>query len=495
MKAVRIKNLTIHSDKEVIHKLTHELLDLFHIALDTLDDKGSAWEIFIDACFEKTVFVTTSLVIDGEKFVKSDAGFDDEKPSGAIHRLYKKHLYEILRELFDFPPALWGILHGVRPTKIVHRYFNDGLSKDEVYKRLTNDYCVSEEKSKLLLEVAEKERKFCVDDDKKKISVYIGVPFCLSRCFYCSFPSHVLPNEKKLNEFMTAFRKDLFAAKELVNKYGLKPESVYIGGGTPTALPDNLFLEMMNLVDDYFITEDLKEFTLEAGRPDSMSEKKYDIISNSSVTRVSVNPQTMQQRTLRTIGRNHSVESIIEMYNTFRQKAALEINMDLILGLPGETSEDTSDTVKRIIELLPDNITLHALARKRGSPLKLAIDENVKIELPADDEVRKMAEIAHSLIRQAGYKPYYLYRQGYMSGQLENIGFSKANKESVYNIKIIEENQTIIGVGGAATTKIVDDKEKRIKATFHPKDLITYLRDIDIYITKRNDLLKEVFEC
>lgn len=491
MNKVKIKSLKINSDKEVIHKLTHELVDLFHIKLGNGE---SEWEIFLEIGKNEPICVKTTLAIDGEKFSKIGEGFSGEKTSGAMHRLYKKHLYEILREKFDFPLAPWGILHGVRPTKIVNRYLKDGLSDGEVFKILTNDYLVSEEKSNLLLEVVKNESHFVNNDDKKKISVYIGIPFCISKCFYCSFPSNVLPNDAKLIEFMEVFKKDLYAAKTLAEKYGLKSENIYIGGGTPTALPDKLFLEMVNLASDYFATPDLKEYTLEAGRPDSMNDKKYEVIFNSPITRVSVNPQTMREKTLVSVGRNHTPQSVVEMYNKFRQKNNLEINMDLILGLPGENYSDVTNSVNKVLALSPDNITLHALARKRGSPLKLALNENVKIELPNDEEVRNMAKIAHKLIRGANYKPYYLYRQGYMSGQLENIGFSKPGKESVYNIKIIEENQTIIGIGGAATTKIVDEKEKRIKATFHPKDLITYLRDIDIYIEKRNNLLREVFE-
>lgn len=492
MNELKIKSLAIRSDKEVIRKLTYELLDLFHISVG---EGKSRWEIFLETEESSTVFVRTTLTIDNERLFKEETGFSNEKPSGAVHRLYKKHLYEILREKFDFPPALWGILHGVRPTKIVQRYFKDGLTEGEVFNRLINGYYVSEEKANLLLEVAKSEEKFFKVLDSKKIAVYIGIPFCLSKCFYCSFPSHILPNEKKLSEFMEVFKRDLSAAKDLIDEHNLKVESVYIGGGTPTALPDSLFAETMNLASTYFAGEDLKEFTVEAGRPDSMSEKKYDIIFDSPATRVSVNPQTMNERTLKIIGRKHTAKSITEMYNAFRKKENLQINMDLILGLPTETADDAKNTVRQIIELSPDNITLHALARKKGSLLKTAINENIHIELPTDTEVAKMAKISHKLIREVGYKPYYLYRQGYMSGGLENIGFSKEGKESVYNVKIIEENQTIMGIGGAATTKVVDEAEKRIKAVFHPKDLITYLRDIDMYIEKRKNLLKEVFKC
>lgn len=486
MVQLQIKSITVHSNSEVIRKLTHETLSLFHIEVG--EGEGD-WEVFIET-FENPVCVKTTLILDGEKLFMEGFGFSDEKPSGAAHRLYKGHLYEMLMKKFAFPAAPWGILHGVRPTKIARRYFAAGLTDTEIFKRFTEDYFMSAEKANLLLEVAEREKKFLDDCDDKKISVYIGIPFCMSKCFYCSFPSYVLPSEKKLQTFMEIFKRDLYAAKTLTEKLGYMVESLYIGGGTPTALPDDYFADMMDWATEAFVTPNLREFTLEAGRPDSMSDGKYEKILNSPVTRVSVNPQTMQERTLKRIGRLHTPQSIVEMYNAFRNKKSLEINMDLILGLLGENAEDVKDTAEKIVNLAPDNITLHALAKKRGSPLKTAIDENEKIILPGDEEVVKMSKIAHSLIRNAGYFPYYLYRQGYMSGGLENIGFSKIGKESLYNVKIIEECQTIIGIGGGATTKFVDREENRIKAVFHPKDLITYLRDIDLYIEKREKLFR-----
>ncbi|MBR3722008.1 MAG: coproporphyrinogen dehydrogenase HemZ, partial [Selenomonadaceae bacterium] len=426
---LKIKSICVHSDREVIHKLTHELLDLFHIEVG--EGEGD-FEVFLEIREKEPVFVKTRLKIDNEEFSKEGEGFLNERNSGAVHRLYKKHLYEMLREKFGFPKAEWGILHGVRPTKIVRRYFEDGLTEGEIFSRLTEDYLVSEEKARLLLEVSEREKCILEDRDEKKISVYIGIPFCLSRCFYCSFPSYLLPGEKKLAEFAEVFKRDLLAAKDEIKRHNFKIECIYMGGGTPTSLPNELFAKIMGLVEDAFVTEDLKEFTLEAGRPDSMSEDKYNIIFNSPVTRVSVNPQTMNEKTLIRIGRKHSPEDIKEMFCAFRKKTDLDINMDLILGLPGETATDVEATVKEVIAIEPDDITLHALAKKRGSPLKLALDEKEEVILPSDDETRKMSKIANRLIREANYAPYYLYRQGYMSGGLENIGFAKPNKESVY---------------------------------------------------------------
>jgi oxygen-independent coproporphyrinogen-3 oxidase len=247
---------------------------------------------------------------------------------------------------------------------------------------------------------------------------------------------------------------------------------------------------MLTAVRDAFFCEHTIEFTVEAGRPDSMSPEKIRTMADMKVTRVSVNPQTMQPRTLKRIGRNHTPEAIVTMFNDLRSAGIPEINMDLIIGLPGEGVADIEDTMKKIVALGPDDITLHSLALKRGSVLKMNLEE---YELPDDKTCREMFHTAMSYIDKAGMKPYYLYRQGYMSGQLENVGCCRKGAESIYNIQIMEEHQTILGIGGAATSKVVNFREKRLKSSFNAKDLITYLRDIDIYIDKRAKLIAEAY--
>ena len=231
---------------------------------------------------------------------------------------------------------------------------------------------------------------------------------------------------------------------------------------------------------------------MEAGRPDSITPAKIETMKRLAVSRVSVNPQTMQERTLRRIGRQHTPEDVVTMFHALREAGIPHINMDLILGLPGETSEDVRDTMEKVTALGPDDITLHALALKRGSRLKLLMEEQ-HVELPSDEETRRMSEIAMSYVRKTGMHPYYLYRQGYMSGDLENVGCCRTGAEGMYNIQIMEEHQIIIGIGGAATTKVVDFRRKRMKSSFNAKDLVTYLRDIDIYIEKRRQLLDEAY--
>jgi len=291
---------------------------------------------------------------------------------------------------------------------------------------------------------------------------------------------------------MDSFKKDLMAAREDMTRLSLRVQNIYVGGGTPTSLPDAFFAQMLEMVYNAFCNEDLYEFTVEAGRPDSITKDKIRTMKRLGVTRVSVNPQTMQERTLKLIGRRHSPNDVVTMYQVIREARIRHINMDLILGLPGETACDVEDTMEKVTALAPDDITLHALAIKRGSRLKLLMEER-HVELPSDEETRRMSEVALRFIRDFGYQPYYLYRQGYMSGDLENIGCAKEGAESLYNIQIMEEQQTIIGIGGSATTKVRNTRAGRLSSSFNPKDLKTYENDIDTYIEKRRRLLDEAY--
>ncbi|MBR2143744.1 coproporphyrinogen dehydrogenase HemZ [Anaerovibrio sp.] len=493
---MRVRKFTLNSEDQVVVKVVREILNLFKI--ETGCEADFDWEeLNIVNTIRPDVLPIVETVIDmtgtdGRKIhlVQEAEGRADERYAAGMHRLIKLNLYQLFRREFGFSPAPWGILHGVRPTKIVHRLLDSGLSRDEVAERLCHDYEASNEKAATITDMAIRQKPFLARSDNKTISIYVGIPFCLSRCLYCSFPANILPDQAGLDQFMAVFNKDLMAVKQAVRDYGFKVQSIYVGGGTPTSLPDKYFRDMLTNVWSAFYGADTVEFTVEAGRPDSMSEDKIRTMVDMNVTRVSVNPQTMQQRTLKRIGRNHTPEAIIEMFYNLRQAGIPEINMDLIIGLPGEGVADVRDTMEKIIALGPDDITLHSLALKRGSVLKLNLAD---YELPEDDTCREMFKTAMDYIYKAGLKPYYLYRQGYMSGQLENVGCCRAGAESMYNIQIMEERQTILGIGGAATSKVVNFHTNRLKSSFNAKDLITYLRDIDIYIDKRAKLIAEAY--
>ena len=476
-------------DTEVIVKITREVLTLFKVT-----DELSIENDLTDGV------VSTRLEINGKVFTESGRINPNEREGAEIHRLVKRNLYIIFVRDFGKESAPYGIMHGVRPTKIIHRWIRSmkgSFTEQAIIERLKEDYLVSDDKAKLLTEVAIRQLPILRNSTPKTVSIYVGIPFCVTRCLYCSFPSNVLPNENKIIEFMNILKKDLEAAKIEIERYSFKVQSIYIGGGTPTSLPNIFFNHMLDMVCDAFYHDDVAEFTVECGRPDTITPEKIASMRSHQVTRVSVNPQSMHQRTLDRIGRRHTPEDIIHAFNELRAGGDWQINMDLILGLPGENVEDARDSVDKVLSLKPDDITIHALALKRGSRLQMNLDDEVNsiedFNLPSDETVREMAKVSDSLIRGAGYEPYYLYRQGYMSGQIENIGYCRNGAVGIYNVQIMDERQTIIGIGGAATTKVVDFKNNCLQSSFNAKDLITYIRDVDYYIAKRSDLLNKIY--
>ena len=475
-------------DTEVIVKITREVLTLFNIS-----DELSIENDLTDGV------ISTQLTINGRVFTEMGRINPDELERAEIHRIVKSNLYMIFVKNFGKEPAPYGIMHGVRPTKIIHRWIREmstKIDRQAIINRLMADYLVSETKSRLLTEVAFNQIPILKNSTPQTVSIYVGIPFCVTRCLYCSFPSNVLPSDNKIGNFMTVLARDIEAAKMEIERYSFNIQNIYIGGGTPTSLPDIFFTQMLDLVCEAFYHKDIVEFTVECGRPDTITSEKIVAMRNHKVTRVSVNPQSMQQRTLDIIGRRHTPEDIIRAFGELRTSSDWQINMDLIIGLPGENIEDVKDSVEKVLSLRPDDVTVHALALKRGSRLQMNLDDEVNtiddFNLPNDETVRKMADISENLIRCAGYEPYYLYRQGYMSGQIENIGYCRNGAIGIYNVQIMDERQTIIGIGGAATTKVVDFKHNCLKSSFNAKDLITYVRDIDYYIGKRSALLSEV---
>ncbi|MCR5834825.1 MAG: coproporphyrinogen dehydrogenase HemZ [Selenomonadaceae bacterium] len=428
-----------------------------------------------------------------------------ERYGAEVNRLVKRNLYLLILDAFGLEPVPYGILHGVRPTKIVQRWIDEGFGvtrqgvadRGKISRRIAEDFLTDIDKASLLTEVSVSQLPIIRTGGKKIVSVYIGIPFCKTRCLYCSFPSFVLPKENKVAEFMTTLTKDIEAAAEEIKRYGFRVQTIYIGGGTPTALPEQFFAEMLEKVSDKFNGAGVEEFTVECGRPDTITAEKIAALKKFGVTRVSVNPQTMHQRTLDFIGRCHTVEDVTRAFNELRSAGDWKINMDLIIGLPGERLADFQETLTKVLELAPDDVTIHSLAIKRGSKLQMNLADDINrpedFDLPEDEEVRAMADYAAKILRGKNYLPYYLYRQGYMSGQIENIGWCRRGAESIYNVQIMSERQTIIGVGAAASSKVPDNFARKLLTAFNAKDLTTYLRDIDKYIANRSNILAQVY--
>ena len=428
----------------------------------------------------------------------------DERFGAEVNRLVKKNLYRLLVEDFGLASVPYGILHGVRPTKIIQRWIREGfgvtsqgvIDRDKICRRIISDFLAERDKAELLTEVALRQLPI-INRGEDKVSVYVGIPFCKTRCLYCSFPSNVLPAENVIVEFMAALTRDIEAAADAINRHGLEVQTIYIGGGTPTALPEKFFAEMIETVHKNFHGAGVEEFTVECGRPDTISPEKISVMKNFGVTRVSVNPQTMHQRTLDFIGRLHTVEDFLRAFKDLRAADDWKINTDLIIGLPGERLDDFKFSLEKVLELEPDDVTIHALAIKRGSKLQTRLADELNtledFNLPDDSEVRKMSEHAEKILRGKNFYPYYLYRQGYMSGQIENVGWCRRGAEGIYNVQIMGERQKILGAGAAASTKIPDHAAWKIHTAFNAKDLKTYLRDVEKYIARREKILEQVF--
>lgn len=385
----------------------------------------------------------------------------------------------------------WGILTGVRPTKIVHRLLDQGLEQDKVLEILQTDYALAENKAKLLQEVALIQRPFLPKSpfQEKQVGIYIGIPFCPSRCSYCSFPAYALPSHQTLvQDYLDLLVEEIRHVGQALKENRIRASSIYVGGGTPTSLDLNQLEVLLKVIDRNLRFKETKEFTVEAGRPDTLNYEKIRLLKDYRVDRVSINPQTMQEHTLKAIGRNHMVKDIYRAMELVRKVGFKSINMDMILGLPGETVEDVADTLNKIFQLAPDEITVHTLAIKRASSLKQENPQN----LPSVQVVTQMSQLSQQRIKEMGYRPYYLYRQKRVLANLENVGYAKPGKECLYNIQIMEERQSIIGLGVGAGSKYVNPRDFSLTAEYNPKDILDYLRRGAELIRRKIDKVSEI---
>ena len=380
----------------------------------------------------------------------------------------------------------WGSLTGVRPGKVLCRLYDESKNREAALQRFEKDYDVSEKRALLCMDTAGYTMHTRDILGEKDICLYVGIPFCPTRCSYCSFVSQsVEKSMAMISPFVEALHKEMRAVANAVEKSGLKPISIYFGGGTPTTLTpeqlDRLFSEMRSCFD----LSDVREFTVEAGRPDTITPEKLDVMSGCGVTRISVNPQTMSDRVLEIIGRKHTAADILSAVEMVRNKRKIQINMDLIAGLPADTEEGFRASLKTVAGLDPDNITVHTLSMKKGSRI---LSEGTSV--PSGDEVSRMLDFAMDLLRRLGYEPYYLYRQKFMSGGFENTGWTKKGCENIYNICIMEELRSIIAMGGGASTKLISPGSGRNIRIMNPKYPKEYIDMIDKLCSDKNQIIK-----
>ncbi|MDE7130848.1 MAG: coproporphyrinogen dehydrogenase HemZ [Lachnospiraceae bacterium] len=397
---------------------------------------------------------------------------------------FKRFLYNALQEETGISLP-WGNLTGIRPTKIAMTMLDAGSSEQDVAAFLREKHFVSEEKIALAIDIAKREREILSRlHYENGYSLYIGIPFCPTTCLYCSFTSYPISVwRERVADYLTALEQEMEAVAQMYRDKIL--DTVYIGGGTPTALSADELDRLITRLKSTFDFSTVQEFTVEAGRADSITEDKLRVLRRHGVTRISVNPQTMKQETLKLIGRQHTVEQVIEAFRLARKVGFDNINMDIILGLPGETKEDVVTTVEDIIALTPDSLTVHSLAVKRASGLHKWIEEN---GVTAYNNTEETMQIAAAGARAMGMEPYYLYRQKNMSGNFENVGYSVKDKYGIYNILIMEEMQTIVALGAGSITKRVYP-DGRIERCENVKEVVQYIERIDEMIERKKQLL------
>ena len=406
----------------------------------------------------------------------------------------KKVIFKALRDITgdEYP---WGTLVGIRPSKIALKHLREGKSEEEVKEIFFEKHITSEEKAQLCIDVAEFEDKY-VNKDPKNIAIYVGMAFCPTRCLYCSFAANPISGNKKLvNPYLEALTYEIEEIRKYVDEKGLRIESVYFGGGTPTAVDDDEFENLMNKIYNSFVeNRELKEFTVECGRPDSITLNKLQTMKKYDVTRISINPQTMNDETLKLIGRGHTSQDIIDKFKMARELGFEDINMDMIIGLPGEGLQEAKITAREIKKLSPDSLTIHGLSLKRGSIMYENFILKKGLGLKSQEEIMKMYEESKNLAKELELTPYYMYRQKNMVGNMENLGYSKKGKECIYNIQMIEDKQTIIALGADAVTKVVFLENDRIERFGNVKDIKEYVNRIKEMVDGKIALLDTLYK-
>lgn len=407
--------------------------------------------------------------------------------SKEIKKALKVSMYKLLSDITGQNIA-WGILTGIRPVKIVHKLFEEGMNEEQIIKYLKDEYHVTEDRASLSIKVAQVEKKYISKKDNNRISIYIGIPFCPSRCNYCSFTSNAIDKNRDLVQpYLEALMSEIRAVSQYLKPKGVTAQSIYIGGGTPTSINADEIRTLIQCINEFWNQNE--EFTCEAGRPDTITIDKLKAMKESGITRLSINPQTMDDNTLVRIGRKHTHTQVIESYHLARELGFDNINMDMILGLPGEGLEQVDNTLNWMNRLNPENVTVHTLAIKRAS-----VYNEMNLDAGShNDIVYKMMELARNRLECNQYYPYYLYRQKYMAQNLENIGFCKNDRECIYNIQIMEEKQSIVAFGADAVTKAYFPKEDRLERQHNIKDLKLYIKNIDSQINKKIDLLSKLY--
>ena len=475
-------NSELSSYLETIEPELRVLTRLFGIPESVWDEPKK----FVPKAEERDCFFRIVFEADGRRAERSVAAPDDPDPRvrvlhrrRAARRLCKQTLYDLLRGLTGIRPP-WGSLTGVRPTHLMLEALAEGLSPEDAVRRLAEQFDVAPDRAALLAEIAAEQGKLPAPGDGW-MDVYIGIPFCTTRCAYCSFSSGEIGDGSLVGPYMDALVREMRACAGILKESGRKLRALYVGGGTPTALPQDALERLM--AETLACFPGAVEYTVEAGRPDTLTRGKLRAIRDAGVGRISINPQTMNDRTLEIIGRAHTAQQVRDAYLLAREEGIPHINMDVIAGLPGENEKDFAHTMDEARDLKPESLTVHTLAIKRSSRMSLE-----KHPLPDGDMTARMVEAGRETAREMGMAPYYLYKQKYMAGNLENTGYALPGHACLYNVDIMEETSHILAMGAGGISKRIYPEEGHIGRAPNVSSIHDYLTRTDEMIARKRDL-------
>ncbi|RFU62098.1 coproporphyrinogen III oxidase [Peribacillus glennii] len=495
---IEIKGL----EDERFHRPLQNIANLFFEESEILPTIGEKPDLQVDFHWEasETVFARAMLLVNesGKKFESSQElcvspEMSEKELFKQVKRAVSYVFVNVLQDMTEINQK-WGILTGVRPTKLLHRKVQQGIPASIAHKQLADDYMISEEKVELMQKVVD--RQLAVVPDlyslKNEVSIYIGIPFCPTKCAYCTFPAYAINGRQgSVNSFLGGLHYEIREIGKWLKENGINITTIYYGGGTPTSITAE---EMDMLYEEMYASfpnvENVREITVEAGRPDTITPEKLEVLLKWNIDRISVNPQSYIQDTLKAIGRHHTVEETIDKFHLSRSMGMNNINMDLIIGLPGEELPEFRTTLEETEKLMPESLTVHTLSFKRASEMTR---NKQKYKVASREEVEKMMSAAEEWTAAHGYTPYYLYRQKNILGNLENVGYSIPGQESIYNIMIMEEQQTIIGLGCGASSKFLHPVTGKIMQYANPKDPKSYNDNFEHYTHKKIEILGELF--
>lgn len=407
---------------------------------------------------------------------------DGEEYKRVLTYNVKSAVYHAMLPLLDKRPA-WGSMTGVKPAKPARLAIREGMDLAELDAWLDTHYDVTENRRKLCIRAAEYSLRAEDSLLPREIQLYIGIPFCPAKCSYCSFVSNDMTRwGHMVQPYVDSLLQEVEAAGKLLREHSIPLGSIYIGGGTPTTLNEQQLEALLTAVDTHFDRSVCLEYTVEAGRPETITEEKLRIMADHKVSRISINPQTMNDKVLEGVGRRHTAEDIVRCYEMARKVSDFMINMDLIAGLPGDNDESLIDSVRRVAALDPDNITIHCLARKRGARLYFG---------PTGVLPSETLDACYAILAEKGYEPYYLYRQKYMAGGLENVGFCKPGTASHYNICMMEELSDVIALGSGGVSKLCSEGGRKVNRVANPKFPKEYIERIETIADGKAHLLDE----